>query len=482
MLHFDVVIVGGGLSGIGAADQLKRKLPHKTFVVLEGRDALGGTWDLFRYPGIRSDSDMFTLGYAAHPWREEKAVADGPSILEYVRRTAREGGIEPHIRYRRKVVGAHWSSRDARWTLEVENLATSEVETYTCGFLYSCTGYYDYEKGHTPEFPGRERFLGTIVHPQHWPADLDYAGKRIVVIGSGATAVTLVPALAKRAAHVVMLQRSPTYIFSMPAVDARANWLREHLPEQAAYHLSRWKNVAFQLVMYNLARKRPEFVASRILAAIRRELPNVDVDKHFHPAYKPWDQRLCLVPDGDLFIALREGRASMATDTIETFTERGLRLGSGQELEADVVVTATGLDLLFMGGMSVTVDGAPLEVSALMNYKGSMFSDVPNLALAFGYTNASWTLKADLTAEYVCRVLAHMDKVGARVCVPRRRDPSVTEQPFVDFTPNYILRAAAYLPKQGSKRPWRLYQNYLLDILMMRYGAVDDGVLEFSAG
>jgi cation diffusion facilitator CzcD-associated flavoprotein CzcO len=480
--HFDVLIVGAGLSGIGAAYHLQARCPGKTYTILEGRDAIGGTWDLFRYPGIRSDSDMFTLGYSFKPWKEQKAIADGPSILRYIRETASENGIDRHIRFGRRVRRASWSSRDSRWTVEVERTGEGapRVETLTCGFLYTCTGYYRYDAGYTPELPGRERFRGRVVHPQHWTDDVAYEGKRVVVIGSGATAMTLVPELSKKAAHVVMLQRSPTYVVSVPARDRIADALRRRLPEKVAYGATRWKSVLVSMAFYQLARRRPEGTRRRIVKLVKDAIgPGHDVETHFSPRYKPWDQRVCLVPDGDLFEAIKAGRAEVVTDTIETFTETGLRLTSGKELEADLVVTATGLELLFLGGMELEVDGRRVEPSSTLSYKGMMLSDVPNLACAFGYTNASWTLKADLTSAYVCRLLRHMDATGSRQCTPRRRDPEVRDEPFLDFTSGYVQRALARFPKQGSKRPWKLYQNYALDILALRLGEVADGTMEF---
>ncbi|MFN9808003.1 MAG: flavin-containing monooxygenase [Deltaproteobacteria bacterium] len=479
--HFDVVIVGGGRSGVGAARHLQVRCPSKRFVILEARTSIGGTWDLFRYPGIRSDSDMFTLGYSFKPWTSPKAIADGASIREYIHDAVREGGLEPHIRLEHRVVSASWSSREARWTLVIERGPDKKRETLTCGFLYSCTGYYRYDAGYTPEIAGRERFGGTVVHPQRWREDLSYRGKRIVVIGSGATAVTLVPELAKDAAHVVMLQRSPTYMVSMPTEDVLANTLRRLLPARAAYGLTRWKNVLTGVGFFQLARRRPELVKRRLVRMVAEQLGRgYDVTTHFTPRYRPWDQRLCLVTDGDLFSAIREGRASVMTGHIEAFTETGLRLTDGRVIDADVVVTATGLELLFLGGIEIDVDGTRLEASRHLSYKGMMLDDVPNLACAFGYTNASWTLKADLTAEYVCRLLGEMDARGATRCVPRRRDPKVSEMPFLDFSSGYVQRALARFPKQGNKRPWRLHQNYLLDLLALRFGRVADGTMELD--
>jgi cation diffusion facilitator CzcD-associated flavoprotein CzcO len=477
--QFDVLIVGAGLSGIGAAYHLQTECPDKSFVILEARNATGGTWDLFRYPGVRSDSDMFTLGYRFRPWRESKAIADGPSILRYIRETASEHGIDRKIRFGYKVTRGCWSSEEARWTVETTD-ANGETVRFMCKFLYMCSGYYDYSEGYMPGWPGMERFRGPIVHPQKWPEDLVYRGKRIVVIGSGATAVTLVPSMTDAAAHVTMLQRSPTYIVARPSQDAIANFLRKILPARAAYAMVRWKNVLIQMYFYGLARRRPAYVKQGILNLVRKELgATYDVEKHFSPRYNPWDQRLCLVPDADLFAAIRAGKASIVTDEIEAFTETGLRLRSGNEIEADIIVTATGLRLKLLGGMQIVVDGAPVDMSRTLGYKGVMFSDIPNLASAFGYTNASWTLKADLTAAYVCRLLNYMDEKGFAACTPRRRDSDIAEEPMVNFTSGYFLRASAVLPKQGSKKPWRLYQNYALDTLALRLGKVDDGTIEF---
>ncbi len=479
--HVDVLVVGAGLSGIGGACYLSMHCPGKSFAILEGRAAMGGTWDLFRYPGVRSDSDMYTLGYRFRPWRDAKAIADGPAILNYIRDTAAEFGVDKRVRYDHRVRRASWSSDDALWTVEVETGPEKSVLRFTCNFIYLGTGYYDYDVGYTPEWPGFERFRGQIVHPQKWPEDLDYAGKRVVVIGSGATAVTLVPAMAAEAEHVTMLQRSPTYVVSRPAEDKIANWLRRLIPDRAAYAITRWKNVALQMFFYNLARKQPG-VMKRLLAKGVRNHLGKDYDlKHFTPPYNPWDQRLCLVPDSDLFRTIREGSASVVTDHIETFTETGLRLKSGDHLEADIIVTATGLVLKLMSGLQLVVDGAPVVLSKTMAYKGMMYSDVPNLASAFGYTNASWTLKCDLTAEYVCRLLNHMDRHGYAQCTPRANDPSVEDEPILDFTSGYVKRALHTLPRQGSKTPWRLRQNYFRDLSMLRYGRVEDGTMEFKA-
>jgi monooxygenase len=479
--HLDVLIVGAGLSGIGAAYHLQERCPPKSYAILEAREDLGGTWDLFRYPGIRSDSDMHTLGYRFRPWTEDTSITDGDSVLRYVRETAHDHGIEEKIRFRHRVVRAEWSTSESRWAVAAERTDTGETVHLTCGFLWTCSGYYRYDEGYTPAFEGVERFSGPVVHPQHWPADLDYSGKRVVVIGSGATAVTLVPALAERAAQVTMLQRSPTYIVSLPAEDPIAKAFRRWLPERAASAAVRWKNVLLQTIVYQLSRRRPQLVKRMIRRGVERSLPpGYDVDRHFTPTYDPWDQRLCLVPDGDLFKAISAGRAEVVTDQIETFTEAGIRLRSGAELDADVIVTATGLNLLFLGGIELAVDGDEVDIPTTMAYKGMMLSGVPNFVFTVGYTNASWTLKADLTSEYVCRLLAYMDDHGFVRCAPELIDPSVTEQPLLDFTAGYVLRSLDQFPKQGSKEPWRLRQNYAFDARMIRRDPIDDGTLQFS--
>jgi cation diffusion facilitator CzcD-associated flavoprotein CzcO len=479
--HVDVLIVGAGLSGIGAACHLQADCPGKSYAILEARERSGGTWDLFRYPGIRSDSDMFTLGYVFKPWREAKAIADGPSILNYIRETAREHDVERRIRYGHRVVHASWSSEGARWTIEAERTDTGERVQLTCSFLFGCTGYYRYDEGYTPQFEGRERFAGQIVHPQHWPEDLDYAGKRVVVIGSGATAVTLIPAMAERAAHVTMLQRSPSYVLSLPGRDPLADLVRRVLPAKAAYPIVRWKNVLLATALFKLSRRAPDFVKRLLRKGVEQRLPaGYDVETHFTPTYNPWDQRLCLVPDGDLFAAISSGKASVVTDRIETFTERGLLLASGQELEADIIVTATGLNLLVMGGMTMSVDGRDVKPSETVGYKGMMLSGVPNMALTLGYTNASWTLKGDLCAGYVCRLLNHMDEHGYAYCTPRPLDPSLPTEPFIDLVSGYVLRSIDQLPKQGPKPPWRLHQNYPRDVVMLRYGSLEDEAISFT--
>jgi monooxygenase len=479
--HVDVLIVGAGLSGIGAGYHLQVDCPDKTYAILEARDCIGGTWDLFRYPGVRSDSDMYTLGYAFRPWAGAKAIADGSSILSYVRQTARDYGIDQNIRFRHRVVRAEWSTANARWTVEVRRSDSEVTVRLTCGFLFMCSGYYRYDEGYTPDFEGVDRFSGRIVHPQHWTADIDYAGKRVVVIGSGATAITLAPAIAQRAAHVTMLQRSPSYIVSLPAEDPIAAVLRRVLPAKVGYFIVRWKNILITMLSFQLSRRRPKVMKALIRKQVERQLPSgYDLDTHFRPRYNPWDQRLCVVPDGDLFDAIVEGRASMVTDRIKTFTEKGLELTSGAELDADLIVTATGLNLLPLGGMQVAVDGRDVELSKTMSYKGMMLSGVPNLASAFGYTNASWTLKSELTCAYVCRLLKYMDRHGYRQCTPSKPDPSIAEQPFVDFSSSYVVRSIDQFQRQGSRAPWRLYQNYALDILSLRFGAIEDGAIEFS--
>jgi monooxygenase len=479
--HLDVLIVGAGISGIGAGCHLQKRSPGKSYAILEGRADIGGTWDLFRYPGIRSDSDMYTLGYSFRPWTQAKAIADGPAILEYLRDTAKSYGIDKRIRFGHRVKSAAWSSQDQRWTVEAERGPEREPVRFTCNFLFMCSGYYNYAEGYTPQFPGTERFAGRIVHPQKWTEDIDYANKRVVVIGSGATAVTIVPEMAKTAAHVTMLQRSPTYVISRPAEDFIANSLRRVLPVKLAYLLTRWKNVLLGMLFFQLSRRRPESIKKLILGAVRKELgPDYDVGTHFTPRYNPWDQRLCLVPNGDLFEAIKGGRVDVVTDQIETFTPQGIALRSGKQLEADMIVTATGLNLQLLGGVQVSVDGREVALAQTLNYKGMMFSDVPNLASSFGYTNASWTLKCDLTCEYVCRLLNHMQKHGYRQCTPRNVDPSVITEPWIDFSSGYVQRSLHTLPKQGSKLPWKLHQNYAFDIMMLRYGSVDDGVMEFQ--
>jgi monooxygenase len=475
----DVLIVGAGLSGIGAAAMLQERCPGKRYAILEARAAIGGTWDLFRYPGIRSDSDMYTLGYGFKPWLDAKAIADGPSIRAYVIETARERGIDRHIRFGHKVVRAAWSSAEALWTVEAETGDAREPVTIRTRFLHMCSGYYSYDHAYRPHFEGEEAFRGRIVQPQFWPQDLDYAGKRVVVIGSGATAVTLVPAMAKSAAHVTMLQRSPTYVVSRPSEYRFAHRMQRRLPPKLAYWATRWRVIGESMLLYRVARGKPELAKKKIVQMAQHQLgPNVDV-AHFTPDYKPWDQRVCVVPDGDLFKALRRGQAEVVTDHIARFTEDGIVLQSGRTLAADVVVMATGLSLSVLGGAEIVVDGKPYAPNEAMAYKGMMLSDMPNSVMTFGYTNASWTLKADLTAAWVCRLLNYMDRKGQAIAVVRR-EAGVTPEPFLSFTSGYVQRAASLLPKQGSRRPWQVYQNYLQDMFTIRFGRIADGVMRFG--
>lgn len=481
--HVDVLIVGAGISGIGAAWHLQHRSPHRTFTILEGRDDLGGTWSLFRYPGIRSDSDMHTLGFEFRPWIADKAIADGPSILQYLRDTARESHITEHIRFGHLVEAADWSSEDRHWIVSARRTDTGERVTITCGYLFMCSGYYSYRRGHEPEFPGRDRFGGLIVHPQAWPDDLDLSGRRVVVIGSGATAITLVPHLARSAAHVTMLQRSPTYLVSRPDVDRLANWLRRLLPSMLAYRITRAKNTMFQRFFYRRSQAKPDEVKEYLIGKVREQLgPGFDVERHFTPSYGPWDQRVCLVTNGDLFSALREGTASVVTDRIATFTGTGVDLESGEHLEADVVVTATGLDLVTLGEVAFTLDGAPIDFARTWTYKGLAYSDVPNLASSFGYINASWTLRTDLICEYVCRLLNHMESIGATECTPRLRpgDDAMTPRRWIEgFTPGYMNRYMDRMPRQGDREPWINPQDYQHDRRLFRKSHVDDGVMRF---
>ncbi len=477
--HFDVLIVGAGISGIGSGVHLQKKCPTKSYAILEGRERLGGTWDLFRYPGIRSDSDMYTLGYVFKPWTHSKAIADAPTILDYLHETVSEYGLEEKIRYKRHVKTAQWNSEESLWTLEVDN--GSETEHYSCNFLHMCSGYYDYDKGYTPKFPGRENFAGQVVHPQQWTDDINYADKRVVVIGSGATAVTLIPEIAKTASHVTMLQRSPTFVVSRPAEDKLANRLRELLPIRFAYFLTRWKNVLMQQYVYKRCMQFPKAAKARIIDMVRAELKSdFDVDKHFTPSYNPWEQRLCLVPDSDLFKALNSGSASVVTDHIENFTEEGIQLASGDNLSADLIVTATGLNMQFLSDVEFVVDGKVLEPNKELIYKGMMLSDVPNMAMSSGYTNASWTLKCDLTCDYLCRLLNYMDKNNYKKCVPHNDDLTLEREAYMGLSSGYIERAKDILPGQGLKTPWKLHQNYMKDIVMLRHGKLKDEAMVFS--
>jgi monooxygenase len=478
--HVDVLIVGAGISGIGAACHLLDQSPGRSFTILESRDSIGGTWDLFRYPGIRSDSDLFTLGFSFKPWTEAKAIADGPSIMSYLHETVEEHGVEDRIHFGYRVLRADWSSAHSQWTVEAEHRPSGERVTVTCNFLFACTGYYNYEEPYTPEFEGIGRFGGQVIHPQHWPEDLDYTGKRVVVIGSGATAVTLVPAMAPDAEHVTMLQRSPSYVVSLPARDPIADFLRRILPAKVAYPIVRWKNVLLMMASFNLSRRYPNFMRKVMRKGVERHLPEGYDMKHFNPTYNPWTQRVCLVPDGDLFGVLTDGSASVVTDTIDTFTEKGILLTSGRELEADVIVTATGLNMLGLGGMELSVDGEAVEFPNTVAYKGMMLCGVPNFAYTLGYTNASWTLKCDLVSAYVCRLLNHMQAHGHTRCMPREPDPSLPREPFIDLTSGYVQRALHLFPKQGPTVPWRLHQNYARDVRLLKHGSVEDA-MEFSA-
>lgn len=479
--HLDVLIVGAGLSGIGAAHHIKTQSPWASFAVFEARDSIGGTWDIFRYPGIRSDSDMFTLGYSFRPWRGEKAIADGDSILEYIKETAAEDGTDRKIRFNHRIISANWSTDDARWQVTAERTDTGDTVELTCGFLLSCSGYYRYDHGYEPEFAGRDDFTGQIVHPQFWPEDLDYQGKNVVVIGSGATAITLVPSLAATGAQVTMLQRSPTYITTLPAKNPVANVLRKILPERISGPVVRWMNALVTQGMFRVSRKRPGLVKKILLKNVARQLPaDFDVATHFTPKYDPWDQRLCVVPDGDLFKAIKNGTAEVITDHVDRFTPDGILLKSGREIPADIIVTATGLELLFIGGIEVTVDGEEVDVSERYAYKGMMLEGVPNMAMAIGYTNASWTLKCDLTCNYVARMLNHMRATGLRQATPHNDDASLTAVPLLGLTSGYVTRSENRFPKQGTKFPWQVHQSYLADYRAMKNTAVDRDAMVFS--
>lgn len=482
--HFDVIVVGAGLSGIGAAYHLQTMCPDRTYVILEGRQDLGGTWDLFRYPGVRSDSDMHTLGYRFKPWTAAKSIADGPAILEYLRETVSENNIGRHIRFGHFVSRAEWSSDNAQWTVHTQDRATGQDVALTCNFLFMCSGYYSYKNGYTPAFAGIDKYEGTIVHPQKWPENLDYAGKKVVVIGSGATAMTLVPAMTATAGHVTMLQRSPTYVVSRPDNDPVADKLRKFLPEKMAYRLTRLKNTTMQQIVYKKTRTEPEKVKEQLLGLVRAELgPDYDVDTHFTPSYNPWDQRLCLVPNSDLFTSIRSGKASVVTDQITTFTRTGVELASGEHLDADIIVTATGLQMVTLGEMDFVVDGEPIDFSQTWTYKGCSYSGVPNMASSFGYINASWTLRSDLTCEYVCRLLNHMTKTNTDQCTPqlRQQDLGMSARSWIDgFSAGYMERTMHLMPKQGDHAPWVNPQNYGADKKMFRKAPLDDGVMQFT--
>lgn len=474
---YDLIIVGAGLSGVGTGYWLQHRCPGKKYVIFEARDSIGGTWDLFRYPGIRSDSDMFTFGYAFRPWKNPKVLADGESIREYITETAKENGIDKNIRFRHKVSKATWSSEEGLWTVHVQ---AGEATTVRSRFLYMCSGYYSYEESYRPVFEGEKDFKGKIVIPQFWPEDLDYSGKNVVIIGSGATAVTLVPTMAETANHVTMLQRSPTYILPLSNRDKLYKGLKKLLPDNWAYKLTRWKNLMVSMAFYRVVRRFPNKTKSVIKKLVKKQLgSDYAVEKHFNPKYNPWDQRLCIVPDGDLFKAIRKGKASVVTDHIAHFTDKGIHLRSGQDLYADIIVLATGLKLRLLGGAKLEVDGKPVNINDVMMYKGMMLSEVPNFAMAFGYTNASWTLKTDLTANYICKLFKYMDRHGYTTVVPHKEE-DVKPEPLLDFESGYIKRANHILPQQGSRRPWRVYQNYFQDMLTIRYGKIDDGTLKFG--
>ncbi len=475
----DVLIIGAGLSGIGGACQLRRHCPQRSFAILEARAASGGTWDLFRYPGIRSDSDMYTLSYGFKPWRNKSAIAEGGLILNYIREAAREYDVERHIRYHHTVVAADWSTYEKRWHVTAQRADTGESVTISCQFILSGSGYYDYEAGYTPEFAGRDDFKGLVIHAQHWPQNLDYRGKRVVVIGSGATAVTLVPEMSKDTASLTMLQRSPTYIATVPGRDTMAETLRKFLPDSVVFRLTRWMQVLFQMFVYRLSRRKPKQLRAFLLGKVREELgPDYDVSTHFSPNYNPWDQRLCAVPDGDMFAAIREGRANVVTDRIDRFNTGGIRLQSGAQLDADIIILATGLNLKFGGGVQYSIDHEAIDFAQHFVYRGMMFSDVPNLAFVVGYTNSSWTLKADLTSSYMCRLLNHMARSGCKSVTPRVNE-RLGEQPLLDFDAGYVLRSREQFPKQGDRFPWKVYQNYIQDFFSLGFGSLKDDELEF---
>ena len=478
--HLDVLIIGAGLSGIGAAVHLQKNSPKKSYAILEGRDAIGGTWDLFRYPGIRSDSDMYTLGYNFKPWTDAKGIAEGKDIREYICEAAKENNIEKNIRFGHKVISSNWSSSEAKWTVDIDDTKTGERKKISANFLLCCTGYYNYDQGYQPEFPGSENFKGDIIHPQKWDENYDYSGKKVVVIGSGATAVTLVPAMTDKAAHVTMLQRSPSYVMALPQDDPMVNGLRKFLPEKWVYRITRGRNISFSWLMYNYCKAFPNASRNLIQKLVKKQVGEDFDMKHFTPKYNPWDERLCAVPDGDLFTTLKEKKASIVTDHIDHFTETGIKLKSGEELDADIIITATGLDVKLFGKMQVNIDNVPFPVHEKMVYRGLMLEDLPNAGMVFGYTNASWTLKADLITEWMCRLLNHMDKNNQSIVIPRNLDSSVEHRPFVDMESGYVQRALTAAPKQGSKLPWKLYQNYALDLVSLRLGSVADKTLEFS--
>lgn len=477
--YVDAIIIGAGISGISAAYYLQTMCPDKSFVILEGRDNIGGTWDLFKYPGIRSDSDMYTLGFAFRPWIDKKAIADGPSIMKYLNEAVDDYGLKEKIHFGKKVIAADWSSEDSTWSLAVDDSNGNE-QKYTCRFVFVCTGYYNYDNGYTPDFPGKDSFEGEFIHPQFWPEDLDYTDKKMVVIGSGATAVTLIPELAAKGKHVTMLQRSPTFITAGPSEDKLANWMNDTLPQKLAYKITRWKKIRVGQFFYKLARKYPNFMKGLLIKGAQKEMGDDFNPEHFTPKYNPWDQRICLAPDSDFFESVKSEKADIVTDTIETITKNGIQLTSGEHLDADIIVSATGLELKFLGGMEVTVDGEVINFADTVAYKGMMFSGIPNLTLAFGYTNASWTLKCDLSNGYFCRLIQYMDEYGFTKCVPDQNDPNLELESFVDFNSSYILRYIQTYPKQGNKEPWKLKQDYYQDLKKLKKERVDDDFMKFS--
>jgi monooxygenase len=479
--HLEVLIVGGGMSGVSAAIRLRQERPEASIAILESRDRIGGTWDLFRYPGIRSDSDMYTFAFRFQPWQGEKTIADGASIRSYLNEVAVQNGVDTIIRFGHRVVEASWSSEQARWTVRADRSDGTGTTTFTCSFLYLCSGYYNYEHGNTPEFKGRERFEGTIVHPQFWPEDLEVEGRRIVVIGSGATAMTIVPALARSAAHVTMLQRSPTYVVSLPERDPSVPILRRIFGRRIANNVVRWKNILFLVGIYQMGQRLPGPTSRFLLKQVRRALPpDFDVATHFTPRYKPGDQRLCSVPDGDLFVALSEARASVETDRIDTFTETGIHLTSGADLDADIIVTATGLDLLALGGIALSVDGRVVKVGETVAYRGMMLSGVPNMAFTMGYINATWTLKAGLIADHVCKILNFMDAQGHEVVIPREPDPAISRGPLLPSSAGYVQRRAGEFPQAAASGLWRASTNYFRDFISLRTSRVNNAALTFS--
>lgn len=477
--HYDVIVVGAGIAGIGAAYHLQSKCPGKKITVLEARDRIGGTWDLFKYPGIRSDSDMYTLGFSFNPWKEPQAIADGPAILKYIKETASKFGIDQKIQFNHKVADASWSDKEERWTLKISSHKNVKHEVLTCNFLFMCSGYYDYENGYTPEFKGIETFKGQIIHPQKWDPKTNYSNKKVVIIGSGATAITLVPEMAKKAGKVTMLQRSPSYVISVPGEDPVVPLVKKFLPAEASYELIRWKNIMLMLGFYKAARQWPNAIRRLIATGVKQQLGSEYDMKHFNPTYKPWDQRVCVVPDADLFKAIKNGKAEIVTDTIKRFTPTGILLDSGRELDADIIVTATGLRVQLLGGMTMHINNKLVELGKIHVYRGVMMSDIPNFAITVGYTNASWTLKCDLSCHFVTKLLNYMDRKNHTVCIPRFDPSKYQSEPLLDFNSGYVQRAANHTPKQGSEAPWKVHQNYLRDTLSLKMTDMNDKVLEY---